>query len=63
MTNQEMLQNLMNNPHEAGKKAGYSFPDNLKDPQAIVMHLIQTGQISSPAMQRILPMIQRLNGR
>lgn len=63
MTSQEMFQSLMNNTQEIGKKAGYTFPDDLRDPQAIVMHLIQTGQVNMPMMQRIMPMIQKLNGR
>ena len=57
------LQELMNNTHEIGQKAGYTFPDSMKDPQEIVQHLIMTGQISNPLLQRIMPMIQRMNGK
>ena len=31
------------------------------NPQAVVMHLIQTGQVSSPMLQRIMPMMQQMN--
>ena len=61
--NQEQLQQLMKDPYAMAQKAGFQLPEGLKDPQAMVMHLIQTGQVSSPLMQRIMPMIQKLNGR
>ena len=35
----------------------------MNNPQAMVMHLIQTGQVSGPMMQRVMPMIQMLNAR
>ena len=60
---QQMLQQLMNDPRGMGQKAGYQIPDGITDPQAMVMHLIQTGQVGGPMMQRILPMIQKINGR
>ena len=61
---QQMMQQMMNDPINFGKEKGYNVPDNLvNDPQAMVMHLIQTGQVSSPAMQRIMPMIQKMNGK
>jgi hypothetical protein len=63
MVNQEKLQELMNDPQGMAQQAGYTIPDDIKDPQAMVMHLIQTGQISSPVMQRIMPMIQMLKGK
>ena len=33
------------------------------DPKAMVQHLIMTGQVSNPILQRIMPMIQKLGGR
>lgn len=46
------------------KQAGYSVPDEMTgDPQAMAMHLLRTGQIGGPAMQRIQPMLRMLTGR
>ena len=61
---QNQLQQLKSDPIGMGKQRGYQIPDNLAgNPQAMVMHLIQSGQVGGPAMQRIMPMIQKLTGR
>jgi hypothetical protein len=61
---QNQLQQIKNNPIAMGRQAGYQIPDNLAgNPQAIVQHLIQTGQVGGPMMQRIMPMIQRMTGK
>lgn len=60
----EQLEQIRNDPLGMAQKAGFQIPENLAgDPQAMVMHLIQTGQVSGPMFQRILPMIQRMNGK
>jgi hypothetical protein len=60
-TQQNQMQSIKNNPIEEGRKAGYNIPENLAgNPQAMVMHLIQSGQVGGPMMQRILPMMQRI---
>ena len=60
--NVEMLQKLQSNPKEFIQKAGMNIPDELmSDPKAMVQHLIMTGQVSSPMLQRIMPMIQQMN--
>lgn len=61
--NPEQLKQLMNDPQGMAQKAGYNIPDTIKDPQAMVQHLIMTGQVSNPMLQRIMPMIQRMNGK
>lgn len=59
--NPEQMKQLMQNPQEAAKKAGYNIPPEIvQDPKAMVQHLIMTGQVSSPMLQRIMPMIQRM---
>ena len=62
MKNMELqLQQLRNNPQQFVKQAGWDIPQELMgNPQAMVMHLIQTGQVGGPAMQRILPMIRQM---
>ena len=58
---QEQLTQLQSNPREFIQKAGMNIPDELMgNPQAMVMHLIQTGQVSNPMMQRIMPMIRQM---
>ena len=62
--NQQQLQQLMNNPAEMAQKAGYNIPQEMmNDPKAMVQHLIMSGQVSSPMLQRIMPMIQRMGGK
>ena len=61
---QETMSQLQANPGEALKKAGYNVPEELAgNPQAMTMHLLQTGQISNPMMQRIAPMLQMMGVR
>ena len=61
---QDQMAQLQRDPVGMGRQAGYSIPQQLSgDPKAMVMHLMQTGQVGGAAMQRIAPMIQRLLGR
>ena len=62
MNNMDLqLQQLRNNPQQFVKQAGCDIPQEIMgNPQAMVMHLIQTGQVGGPAMQRILPMIRQM---
>ena len=55
------MQQLRQDPVGMAKQAGYNIPPNLAgNPQAMFQHLLQTGQIKSPMMQRLMPMMQRL---
>ena len=59
--NQMNIQQIKQNPIEAARQAGYQIPENLaNDPRAMFQHLMQTGQIKSPVMQRLMPMMQRM---
>lgn len=61
MNMQEMLNQLQSNPQEFIKKAGFNIPDEMmNNPQAMVMHLINTRQVGGPMMQRIMPMIRQM---
>lgn len=52
---------LKSNPAGLLKQAGYSVPGNVgNDPQKMVMHLIQSGQVGGPMMRMIQPMLARL---
>ena len=64
MNQQEQLQELMRDPKAAAERAGFKIPDELTgDPKQMVQHLIMSGQVSSPVLQRIVPMIRRMGGR
>ena len=55
------LKELQADPRAAAQKKGWNIPDNLMgDPRAMVMHLIQTGQVGGPLLQQILPMIRQM---
>ena len=61
---QEQLRNLQQNLGEYIQKAGANIPEEIRnDPQAMVMHMIRTGQVSNPMMKQIMPMIQRMGGK
>lgn len=60
---QTNMQQLQQNPIGMAKQAGYNIPENLAgNPQAMVQHLIQTGQVSNPMLQKIMPILNRLGG-
>jgi len=55
---------LRSNPAQMIRNAGYNVPDDVvNNPQATVMHLLQSGQIRNPMMQRIQPMLNMLMGK
>lgn len=57
---QDALQQLKSNPAQLIRQAGFNVPANIvNNPQATVMHLLQTGQVSNPMMS----MIGRMMGR
>ena len=48
------LQQLKHNPAQLIKQAGYNVPANIaNNPQAAVMHLIQSGQVRPPIMNML----------
>lgn len=58
---QPTLQQIQQNPVGMAQQAGFNIPQNLaNDPKGMVMHLINSGQVSNPMLQKIMPMIQRL---
>lgn len=61
---QNQLQQVKQNPLGIARQAGYQIPDNLAgNPQAMVQHLIRTGQVGGQMMQRIAPLMQKLGIR
>ena len=57
----KQLQQLMQDPQGATQRAGFKIPDEMMgDPKQMVMHLINSGQVQGPVLQRIMPMIRMM---
>lgn len=56
----QMLQQLRQNPAAVLRKAGLNIPANLNDPQQIVQHLMQSGQVPQQRYQQALQMMNRM---
>lgn len=52
MNPMQMLQQLRQNPAQMLRKAGLNVPDNLNDPNQIIQHLMNSGQISQQNYER-----------
>ena len=64
MTMQDAMKQLQANPAQMIKQAGFNVPDEYaNNPQQAVMHMIQSGQVGGPMMQRIRPMLNMMMGR
>jgi len=60
----EQIEQIRNDPLGMAQKAGFNIPQELaEDPKGMVMHLISSGQVSNPMMQKIMPMIRMMNGK
>jgi len=58
--NLDQINQIRNDPIGAARQSGFNIPDNLaNDPQAMVNHLLQTGQVTNQKMQWIMQMVQR----
>lgn len=63
MNFQDAMHELQQHPAQLMKQAGFNVPDEIaNNPQASVMHLIQSGQVGGPMMRMLQPMLNRLMG-
>lgn len=46
MNPMQMLTQLKSNPMELMKRAGFNVPSNVTNPQAIIQHLMNSGQLT-----------------
>lgn len=61
MNYQEQLQQIQTNPIEMGKEKGYNIPEELAgDPKSMVMHLINSGQVGGPLLQKVRQMMMQM---
>lgn len=54
----QMLTQLKQNPLSLLQRAGYNIPTNLNNPQQIIQHLTQTGQINQNQLNQAQQMAQ-----
>ena len=54
----QMLSQLKQNPLALLNRAGFNIPANINNPQAIVQHLTQTGQINQNMLNQAQQMAQ-----
>ena len=54
-----MLQQLKSNPLQFLMQRRMNIPQGINDPQAILNHLVQTGQVSQEQVNRAYQMAQR----
>ena len=54
-----MLQNIRSNPVSVLSQAGFSIPQGMNNPQQIINHLLQTGQINQNRLTMATRMAQR----
>lgn len=59
MNPMQMLQQLRANPMQFIQRAGFRVPQNMTDPNAIIQHLMQTGQISQERYNQAFQMAQQ----
>lgn len=55
----QMLAQLRQNPAGVLKQAGLSIPAGMNNPQQIINHLLQTGQVPQNRYQQAMQMAQR----
>lgn len=51
-----MLNNLTSNPMQILSQNGFNLPQNINDPQQIIQHLLNTGQISQEQVNQAMQM-------
>lgn len=63
MNPMQMLQQLRQNPAQMLRQAGLNVPDNLNDPNQIIQHLMNSGQISQQRYEQARQMAQKFGMR
>lgn len=59
MNPMQMVQQLRSDPVAVLKQRGLSIPSGMNNPQQIVNHLIQTGQVPQSRLTQIMQMMGR----
>ena len=59
MNPMQMVQQLRSNPMQFIRQAGFNIPQNLSDPNAIIQHLMNSGQISQQRYEQARQMAMK----
>lgn len=59
----QMLSQLRNNPVGILRQAGFTVPDGMNNPQQIINHLLQSGQVNQGRLNMAQQMAQRFGRR
>ena len=51
-----LLNSLMSNPTQVLAQRGFNLPQNITDPQGIVQHLLNSGQITQDQVNQAMQM-------
>lgn len=55
----QMLQQIRQNPAAILQRAGLNIPAGMSDPQQIIQHLMQSGQVSQHRYQQAMQMMRK----
>ena len=55
----QMLQQIRQNPAAILQRAGLNIPAGMSDPQQIIQHLMQSGQVSQKRYQQAMQMMRK----
>ncbi|MBR2086753.1 MAG: hypothetical protein IJ906_06395 [Oscillospiraceae bacterium] len=56
----QMLQQLKQNPTQMLQRAGLSVPQGVSDPNAIIQHLMRSGQLTQDRYNQLYQMAQQM---
>lgn len=59
----QMLSQLRQNPVQFLRQRGVNIPQNMNDPNAIIQHLMNSGQVSQQQYQQARQMAERFRTR
>ena len=57
--NNNSIQQLKSNPVDFIKKAGFNIPEGMNNPQQIINHLLQSGQVPQSRYTQVMQMINK----
>lgn len=60
MNPMQMLNQIRQDPVSVLKQAGMNIPAGMKDPQQIIQHLLNSGQVPQSRYQQALQMMSRM---
>lgn len=60
MNPMQMLSQIKQNPAAVLKQAGLNIPQGMNNPQQIIQHLLQTGQVPQNRYQQAMQMMSRM---